>query len=184
MAKIGLRHFRYSHLTEAADGTASYDGAKTPGKAISANVSINKNSAALYADDALAESDNSFSSGTITLGIDEDDDATMADLLGHTITDGEMVRNANDKAPYVGVGRIVTKVVSGVRKFKVEILRKVKFGEPNQENSTEGENLEYGTTELEGTISKLKNGDWSNTKTFTDEDDAIGYLESFFASGE
>lgn len=28
MAKIGLKNFRYSPLTEAADGTPSYDGAQ------------------------------------------------------------------------------------------------------------------------------------------------------------
>ena len=40
MAKIGLNNFRYGILTEAQDGTPSYDGALTPAKAISCNVSI------------------------------------------------------------------------------------------------------------------------------------------------
>jgi len=35
MAKIGLNSFRYSVLTEATDGTPSYDGANTPAKAVS-----------------------------------------------------------------------------------------------------------------------------------------------------
>ena len=118
-------------------------------------------------------------------GIDDDDNQTMADLLGHELSqDGELNRNANDVAPYVGVGRILVKSVRNVKKYKVEILRKVKFGEPNQENATKGESLEYGTTEIEGAISTLKNGDWSKTKTFDDEDDAIKYLEDFFAAGE
>ena len=60
MAKIGLTNFWYSKLTEAEDGTPSYDGATSFGKAISASVSITNNSAMLYADDALAESDTSF----------------------------------------------------------------------------------------------------------------------------
>ena len=60
MALIGLNHFFYSHLTEAQDGTATHDGKKSLGKAVSCNVSITNNSAALYADDTLAESDTSF----------------------------------------------------------------------------------------------------------------------------
>ena len=40
MAKIGLNNFRYSVLTEAADGTPSYAGAVKPAKAISCNLSI------------------------------------------------------------------------------------------------------------------------------------------------
>lgn len=77
MARIGLNNFWYSHLTEAADGTPTFDGAKSLGKAVSANVSISNNSAALYADDVLAESDTSFQNGTITLGTDDDRETTL-----------------------------------------------------------------------------------------------------------
>ena len=131
MAKIGLNNFWYSHLTEALDGTPSFDGAKSIGKAVSCNVSITNNSATLYADDALAESDNSFQSGTITLGVDDDREATFADLLGHEVTDeGEVIANSNDISPWVSVSRIVVKMVNNVRLYKVVTLYKVKFSEP------------------------------------------------------
>lgn len=182
MARIGLNNFRYSILTEAQDGTPSYNGAVKPAKAISCNVSITNNSATLYADDALAESDTSFQSGTVTIGIDEDDITTMAALLGHTITDGELIRNANDTAPYVGLGRIVVKMVNGVYKYKVEFLYKVKFSEPSVENQTKGESLEFATTEIEGTVAALLNGNWSVAKTFDTKDNAITYLEGLMAN--
>lgn len=182
MARIGLNNFRYSILTEAQDGTPSYNGAVKPAKAISCNVSITNNSATLYADDALAESDTSFQSGTVTIGIDEDDITTMAALLGHTITDGELIRNANDTAPYVGLGRIVVKMVNGVYKYKVEFLYKVKFSEPSVENQTKGESLEFATTEIEGTVAALLNGNWSVAKTFDSKNDAITYLEGLMAN--
>ena len=182
MAKIGLNNFRYSVLTEAADGTPSYAGAVKPAKAISCNVSIENNDAKLYADDALAESDTSFSSGSVTMGIDEDDLTTMAALLGHTISDGEIVRNAEDVAPYIGLGRVVTKMIGGNYKYKVEILYKVKFSEPSQDNTTKGESIEFGTTEIEGTIATLANGDWSKAKQFDTKEAAISYLEAAFAA--
>ena len=182
MAKIGLTNFRYSVLTEATDGTPSYAGAIKPAKAVSCSVSIDNNDAKLYADDALAESDTSFSGGSVTMGIDEDDLTTMAALLGHTISDGEMVRNSEDVAPYVGLGRVVTKMVNGTYKYKVEILYKVKFAEPSQENNTKGESVEFGTTEIEGTIAALANGNWSKAKQFDELTDAISYLESAFAA--
>lgn len=185
MANIGLNNFRYSKLTEA-DGEATYAGPKTPAKAISCSVSISTSSATLYADDALAESDTSFQSGTVTIGIDEDDVETLAELLGHTTTgtDGEkeMVRKATDQAPYVGFGRVVTKMVKGVYKYKVEFLCKVKFSEPSQENNTKGESLEFATTELEGQIATLEDGTWSKAKTFDTKDEAIEYLESLLAA--
>lgn len=182
MARIGLNNLWYSHLTEAADGTPSYDGAKSFGKAVSANVSITNNSAALYADDVLAESDTSFQNGTITLGVDDDREATFADVLGHEMTEeGEVIRNANDTAPWVGLGRIVVKMVNNVRLYKVEILNKVKFSEPSQDDNTKGESVEFATPEIEGTIATLANGDWSDSKTFSSKEAAIAYIQAIFA---
>lgn len=183
MAKIGLNNFWYSFLNEALDGTPSYNGAKSIGKAISANVSITNNSAKLYADDALAESDTSFQSGTVTLGVDDDREATFAELLGHEVTDeGEIIRNANDISPWVGIARIVVKMVNNVRLYKVEILNKVKFSEPSQSDQTKGESVEFSTPEIEGTIATLANGDWSDTKTFSTKEDAIAFIQGYFAA--
>lgn len=182
MARIGLNNFRYGILTEAQDGTATYGVGKKPAKAVSCNVSITNNDAKLYADDGLAESDTSFQSGTVTMGIDEDDLETMADLLGHAYANGQITRNSNDAAPYVGLGRIITKMVNGAYKYKVEFLKKVKFGEPSQEDNTKGEGVEFGTTELEGQVATLTNGDWSDAETFDTKSAALAYLESFFGT--
>lgn len=106
----------------------------------------------------------------------------MATLLGHTVTDGVMVRNANDTAPYIGFGRVIVKMIGGVYKYKVEFLNKVKFAEPSQEDNTKGESLEFGTSELEGVVATLANGDWSKTQTFDTKAEAITYLESLMAT--
>jgi phi13 family phage major tail protein len=182
MARIGLNNLWYSKLTEAQDGTPSYDGAKSFGKAVSANVSITNNSASLYADDVLAESDTSFQSGTVTLGTDDDREATFADILGHEISEeGEVTRNANDTAPWVGLARIVVKMVQNVRLYKVEVLYKVKFSEPSQDDQTKGESVEFATPEIEGTIATLANGDWSTAKTFSSKEAAIAFIQAIFA---
>lgn len=182
MARIGLNNFWYSHLTEAADGTPTYDGAKSLGKAVSANVSISNNSAALYADDVLAESDTSFQNGTITLGTDDDREATFADLLGHDISEeGEVTRNANDTAPWVGVARIIVKMVNNVKLYKVEMLYKVKFSEPSQDDQTKGESVEFSTPEIEGTIATLANGNWSTSQTFNSKEAALAFIQATFA---
>lgn len=182
MAKIGLNNFRFGILTEAADGTPTYGAAQTPGKAISCSVEVTNNDASLYADDALQESDTSFAGGTVTMGIDREDQDTMAVLLGHTVTDGVMTRSANDVAPYVGLGRIVRVLRDNTPKFKVEFLNKVKFSEPSQDDTTKGESVEFNTYELEGTIAALANGDWSDTKVFDELDDAKSYLLAKFGT--
>ena len=182
MAKIGLDNFLYGIMTEAPDGTPTYGVAHKPGKAITCNVSISNNSATLYADNVLAESDTSFQSGTVTIGLDEEDIVTQATLLGHTVDNGEIIRNSYDAAPYVGLGRIVTKMVNGVYKYKVEFLRKVKFSEPSQDDTTKGESIEFGTVEIEGTVVCLADGAWSAAKTFDTRSAAVTYLESFFSA--
>lgn len=181
MAKIGLNNLKFGVLSESGD-TAVYGAMQSLGKAVSANVSITSNSAVLYADDAIAESDNTFSNGTITLTVDDDGDTVFAPLLGHEINSdtGEMVRNKNDVAPYVGVGRIINKMKNGARLYKAEFLSKVKFSEPSQESNTHGETTEFGTQQVEGTIVTLDNGEWSKTKTFTTHSAALAYLASCF----
>lgn len=195
MAKIGVNNFRYGILSETADGVPSYSGAKTPALAISCNVDITNNDAKLFADDHLAESDSSFQQGTVTMGIDDEDLEVQADLLGHTYSSGEIIRKATDTAPYVGFGRIITKMKNGTYKYKVEFLYKVKFAEPSQENETKGETIEFGTSEITGTIHTLNDtgGTWSKAKTFATKSEALTYLtgllnsvfsvESFISAG-
>lgn len=183
MANIGLTNIWFSKLTENA-GVATYEGATNLGKAVSCSVSITNNEAKLYGDDSLAESDTSFASGTITLGVTDDDDTVFAPLLGHTITNGEVVKTSNDTAPYVGIGRIVTKMVNGVYKYKVEFLPKVKFSEPSRDENTKGESIEFTTPSIEGLISSLDdtNGTWNRTKTFNTKSDALTWLKNLLAA--
>lgn len=185
MAKIGLNSLFYSKLTEAQDGTPSYDGAKSFGKAVSCSSSISNNSATLYADDTLAESDTSFQSGTVTLGVDDDREATFADVLGHQVTEeGEVISNVNDTAPWVGLGRVVVKMVNNVRYYKTIILNKVKFSEPSDDDNTKGESVEFSTPSIEGTIATLGNGDWKDVKVFATRDEAVAFIQATFASTE
>ncbi len=186
MARIGLKRFRYAELD---NDTEKYGEVKSLGKAIDCKVSLELNNAELYADDTLAESDYSLKKGTISLTTDEDDDTVFSEILGHQIstvpeTAGEIVRKDTDVAPYFGVGRILTKVVNSVYKYKVEFLSKVKFKDAMPDEKTKGENIEYTTTSIEGSVLKLKDGTWSKSKTFTDYAQAEAYLDSLFVHNE
>lgn len=179
MANIGLKNLLFGVLTET-NGVATYGSAVKPAKAISCSVSITNNEAKLYADDALAESDTSFQSGTVSLGIDNNDLEVMATLLGHTYSNNHIERKSTDLAPYVGLGRIITMMVNGSYKYKVEFLCKVKFAEPSAEENTKGESLEFGTSTIEGQIATLASGLWSIAETFDSMASAQSYLNSLF----
>lgn len=179
MAQIGLTNLWYGILTEAEDGKPTYGGAKSFGKAVSAKVDVSANDATLYADDVLAESDSSFSSASVTLGVADDDMTVFAEILGHKVAEegGEMVRSADDAAPWVGLGRVVTKVVNGKHVFKGEFLYKVKFSEPSQEDETKGDSVDFSTPEIEGTAATLANGDWSAAQVFDTKEAAVVWVK-------
>lgn len=181
MAKIGLTNLWYGKLTEGVDGTPSYNGALSFGKAISCSVEVTNNEAMLYADDTLAESDTSFNNGTMTLGVDEDSDTVFADVLGHEIdSNGAVVKTSEDIAPYVGIGRVITKMVNGALKYKAEFIYKIKFAEPSAEDNTKGESVEFSTPEIEGQIASLSDskGTWCTTKTFDSKADAVSFIKN------
>lgn len=179
MAQIGLTNLWYGLLTEGADGTPSYGGAKSFGKAVSAKVDVSTNDATLYADDVLAESDSSFQSAKVTLGVADDDITVFAEILGHKVADsgGEMVRSADDAAPWIGLGRVVTKVKDGKRQYKGEFIYKCKFSEPSQEDETKGESVDFSTPEIEGIAAALANGDWSAAQTFDTKEAAVAWVK-------
>lgn len=167
MAKIGLLYPVYKGSTGGVIG-----------KALTADVTIEKNNAELYADDAIAESDYSFKSGTISLGVDELSDAVQAELLGHVITSGEMVASTADAPAYVGVGFYRVKRVNGALKYTATFYPKVMFSEPQESDKTHGESTEFGTYALEGKILPYSDGKWKKTKTFDLVADAIAYLNT------
>lgn len=179
MARIGLKNFRYSLLDE----NEKVKKPKTLGKAIDCKVSLELNSAELYGDDGLCESDYTFNKGTVTITVDDDDDTILAPLLGHAISeDGEIVRKDTDVAPYIAFGRILTKIVGGVYKYKVEYLSKVKFKDTMPDEATKGESIEFTTVSIEGSVMRKTDGEWSKSKTFTTYKDASDYLDSLLTS--
>lgn len=180
MAKKGLKGLRYAIITESAAGVITYGGAKTPGHAISYAEDVTSNDAKLYGDDVVVESDTSFSGGTATIGIDREDLTVYADLLGHTIgTDGELQKNPNDVAPYVGVGRVVVLTVDNATVYRAKITRKMKCSLPSSDESTKGESVEFGTYELSAQILAPSDGsDWQLVKDFGSAEAAISYIET------
>lgn len=182
MAKVGLRGLTYAVI----GGAGAYGTPKSMGKGITASVSANNADAKLFADDALAESDSSFISATVSMTVDDDRAPVMAELLGHTYNEAnkEIVRNVNDVAPYIGLGRIIRKVVENTPQWKVEFLRKVKFAEPSQEENTKADSVEFGTTTIEGVAYALDNGQWSKSATFATLELAQAYLNACFGVEE
>lgn len=183
MAKIGLKYPVYSPATET-DSTISYGTGAVLAKALSANIAITNNEVKLFADDAVAESDNSFASGTITMGIDDLYDAAKVALLayveGDTVdstTSAKELSVGSVTPAYVGFGFYGKVIRNGSSFWRAIWLKKVQFKEPSDESTTKGQNVEFKTPSLEGAIMIAADGKWKEEGTFSTEAGAKAWLD-------
>ena len=186
MARIGYKKGKYNKFdADKKKYAAVTGGVPCLEKVIDEKFSPEYNSAELYADDTLAECDYSFKKGTLAITVANDDDKKEAELMGNTISEDEVTKNVGDTAPEFGYGHIVTKMVNGAKKFKVEFFPRVKWTKITTDAKTRGESVEFGTTSIEGTVLPLdadfngfKAGDWEKHQTFATEAEAEAYLDS------
>ena len=207
MARIGFRVAKYNKITNGTYATIT-SGGKVPEfeKVIDEKFAPEYNNAELYASDVLAESDYSFKKGVLTVTVADDNDKIGAELLGNkytpittsgespntTTTGGDVTSNVEDIAPEFGYGHIITKIVNGARKYKVEFFPRIKFTKANGDSAkTKGDSVEFSTTTIEGTVfplekdlNKLKALDWENHKTFDTYAEAETYLDSLLTPSE
>ena len=184
MARIGFKKAKYNKIVGNSYASLTENAVPVFEKVIDEKFAPEYNSAELYANDGLAESDYSFKKGTLSLTVADDDDELCAELLGNTDTDGEVTSNINDSAPEFGYGHIIPKMVGGARKYKVEFFPRVKFTKITSDNKTRGESVEFSTTAIEGTVFPLETainglaiGDWEKHQTFATLAEAETYLD-------
>ncbi len=179
MAGIGLKNFKYATLND--DGK-TYGEVQTLAGAIECKVTLDLSEASLYSDDVLKEQISLFKSGTLTAGIDDDDDTVFAEILGKTFEEktGIVSSNISDEPIFVGFGHVVPKMVGGKRKYKVEFFPKIKFKPFIADSKTKGDSLEFTTPSVEATIFENDEGDWEKHKVCNTEAEANKELEGFF----
>lgn len=187
MARIGYRKAKYNTIDTTTNKYKTLTGSTVPAleRVIDEKFAPEYNSAELYADDVLAEMDYSFKKGTLTITCADDDDAIEAVFMGHTISSNEVTKSVDDAAPEIGWGHIVTKMIKGVKSYKVEFFPRVKITKITTDAKTRGESVEFGTTTIEGTVypcDRVINGnavgDWELHETFSTLADAETYLNT------
>ena len=191
MATIGLSKPYYA-VYSAADSVVSYANGSVMGKATEANIEINtSDNNNLYGDNAIAETDRQFTSGTLTLsttdlsqevskailGLKEE---TLDSITGVTDEDvSELIYDDTQAIPYLGVGFIVKKVVNGVTMWRGIVLTKVMFSIPSDAATTQGETITWQVPSLTATIMRDDSATrmWKREATFTTEVQAEAYIK-------
>lgn len=191
MATIGLSKPYYA-VYSAAENVVTYANGAVMGKATEANIEINtSDNNNLYGDNAIAETDRQFTSGTLTLSTTDLSQEVSKAILGLKeetldsitgVTDenvSELIYDDTQAIPYLGVGFIVKKVVNGVTMWRGIVLTKLMFSIPSDAATTQGETITWQVPSLTATIMRDDSATrmWKREATFTTEAQAEAYIK-------
>lgn len=185
MAYIGLKHPVFAPIaTDVSGSLPTYGTGLVVGMAIGADVSIELSDAKLAADDTIAEIENGFVSGTISMNVDDLSDAALKAWLGvqeSTLGGKATLREAATyDSPEGGFGYYRVRKKGGTRSYRAYWYHKTKWGMPGENAATKPDgSIEWQTPTVEGEIMTALDSaaSWRDQATFTNEADAIAWLD-------
>ncbi len=149
------------------------------GKLVSANLRLNKSSAELYADDALAESDYGVTGANVDMELDDMTDDTAGTVYGQTVTSGELSVTTEDTAPDGILGYFVSVMRGGVRKYVARVYGHAKAQPGDEDAATRGATTSFQTTKTTFVCSADEStGQVYKQKTFDTIAAAKSYIET------
>lgn len=190
MAGVGLAIPIAARYIDDGNGNISYQNGLRFAKAVEFSTEFGDNKANnLYADNGIAETQNMFSGGTLTLTTDDLDNEASKLILG--ITEKEityngkkvsvLVNKADDVSPYLGFGVTIKRQKDGKAIHTAVILPKVSFSVPADSATTQGESIEWKTPSLSGTIMRddTPEHNWKYRADFQTEAAAVEFIKWF-----
>lgn len=190
MATIGLSKPYYAKYTNTGN-TVAYSGGGLLAKAVEFSAEIeNTEDNNLYADNGIAETDRSFTGGTLTITTDDLTQEASAAILGLTAqaltlegltteSPTELVFGEAQEIPYLGFGIIIKKKYNGGYKYRAIVFTKIMFSVPSDAATTQGETIEWQTPELTATIMRDDTAahNWKRESTLDTVADAENYIK-------
>ncbi len=148
-----------------------------------------------YADNTIAESvAGQFNGATATLTVDGLKTAART-LIAGLVTTGAITVGSDtvnttvyddlQVIPYVGIGFVVRYMENGVTTYAPVILPKAQFSPEGLEAATQGEEVEFQTTELTAAIMRADDANHSWKVIAEDQDteaDAVAVINAYFAA--
>lgn len=153
--RIGCDNLVYAKMTteDTADQAPVYgEVTKAPG-VMSININPNGSLETLFADDGPMESAATLGRIEVEIQKNELTSQNKVDLLGHVIdTNGAVVFSDNDVPPYVAIG---FRTLKSNGKYRYVWLYKGKFSEPEDNNETKGDGINFQSDTISGQFTKL-----------------------------
>ena len=148
-----------------------------------------------FADNTIAEAvAGQFNGATATLTVDGLKDAAR-DLIAGLVTSKTIIANSSTVTakvyddlqviPYVGIGFVVRYMENGVTTYAPVILPKAQFSPESLKAATQGESVEFQTTELQATVMRADDANHSWKVVAEDqatEAAAIAVINAYFAA--
>lgn len=175
MAFVGMKYIVAAPLKEEKIGAAPvYDAGMVVGRAIKADITYNRGNTALKADDVDAESDNSITGASLTIGVDNIADEVQARLLGQDVTTEGEYDETGDSAPYIGLGYIRVLGYKGVTSYVAYWIFKTQLGIASENAATKQDTIQWQTPTLTGSLMGIQPDagmkvKFRRRKTFTGE---------------
>lgn len=187
MPKIGLSKPIVAKITP---GGTTYTKRVIAGKYTEINIAPDESDENIfYADNAESESDSTFTGGNVTMSTDDLLPTMLVDMLGVTeesagssSTEKWYVFDDDQNAPYLALAGVVKRKNGGDTKYQAFVLEKIKFSNPALAVSTQGESIEWQTSELSARIFKSDKTKhpWYRLSSMVDsEADAVALIESY-----
>ena len=179
-----------------SDNTISYSN-KTPlARGVEVDMEVEIGDATnFFADNTISESvAGQFNGATATFTVDGLKD-TARNLIAGLVTSKTMIVNSSTVSakvyddlqviPYVGIGFVVRYMENGVTTYAPVILPKAQFSPESLKAATQGESVEFQTTELQATVMRADdaNHSWKVVaEDQTTEAAAVAVIEAYFAA--
>lgn len=165
--QVGLKDIYYAKLKTDDESGATYETPKKIAGAINAKISPKSNTETLYADDGPAETATALGEIEVEIEVADLPLTVQAELFGHTVEKGVLLKNADDTAPYVALG-FKSKKSNG--KYRFVWLYKGMFELPEQEYKTQEDKPTFQTPKAKGIFVKRQyDNAW---QAIGDEDEA------------
>ena len=179
-----------------SSNTITYSDAMPLARGVEVSMEVDTGDATnFYADNTIAESvAGQFNGATATLTVDGLKDAAR-DLIAGITTKGSIVVDGKTVAtavyddlqviPYVGIGFVVRYMENGVTTYAPVILPKAQFSPEGLDAATQGESVEFQTTELSATVMRADdtNHSWKVVAADqTTEAAAVAVINTYFGA--
>jgi phi13 family phage major tail protein len=168
-----------------ADNAITYTNAQELARGVKVSLEPESSDASnFYANNIVAETEGGgFTGATLTLTVDGLFASAERFILGLQAAgeDGFSDYNSSSKAPFVGVGFIVRSMSNHNTLYTPVVLYKTMFKQPTQEAETQGDEINWQTTELEATVMRADTSDlrWKAVGSDYDtEADALTALQT------